>query len=410
MRLRSFVRSVLLAGAVSVLVAEDARAVLSFPESAQVTADWDTFGGNVDEYIPRLAIGPDDRATVAWRQEVSANAAIYVRRVAVDGTMEAQRRATPNGEVGADAQVVTGSDGVSTVVWVNGDGVNDDAIMARRLLPDDSWEGPGFELSDSANAAGDPNIAIDSQGRVVVAWERDNDIEAARISAAGTPGSVIELAADADQYYRPEVTMDHADRALVTYDRFDGAFMSSILARRINANGSLEPQRSIYIADSDSQATNPDVAFTSGDVAVIAFATEDTNTFEKTVQSRTLNEIGGLGAIQTLGAPGGSATDPTTLMDSQDRARVVWSAGPPSLSTEEVTQVRRLDVNAQPTGAAPLEIANGAHAQAVIDSRDRISVAYELEPDHESVQVRRISADGVPGPAKTVAGLDPTTT
>lgn len=392
MRLKPRLRTVLLAGMLSVLAAEDARAVLSFPAPQAASTDGQPFS-------QRVAMAPDGTAVVAWQEVGVGEARIKLRRVAPDGSMEPIRNASPSGDQASRPQVVASSDGTATVVWINDDGVDDPTVMVRRLGADNTFDGPAQALSDPSEEANDLSIAIDALNRVTIAWSLNADVEATRMSAAGVPGATIDVASTGSFEDDVYVAMDFADRAMVLFTRSS----EELIARRINANGSLESERTISAVGTDVSYDYA-LGFDSANLATIAWVAEPTGGGDGRMYTRTLDSGGTLGTTSPLGPATFEPRSPQVLVDSAGRARVVWSTFFSPTAGDFGLRYRRLDASGQPLGTGPLDLGHGVGAAAAIDDGDRIVVAYsDQTPDFDRTEVLRISAAGAPGPEKVVS-------
>ena len=235
---------------------------------------------------------------------------------------------------------------------------------------------------------------------MTVVWTLNGDVEAKRLSAAGAPGATIDVASTGAYEGDVYVAIDFADRAMVLFTR-NGAD-DELTARRINADGSLESERTISAGGTDARI-DYSIGFDPANLATIAWVAEPTAGGDGRVYARTLNAGGTLGAPSPLGPATFEPRGVEVLIDSSGRPRVVWSTFFSPTSGDYGLRYRRLDASGTPLGTGPLDLGHGIAAAAAIDDRDRIVVVYDEDtPDSDRIEALRISAAGDPGPEKVL--------
>ena len=135
-----------------------------------------------DSFLPSLAIGPDGAPVVAWYDKSGGDLDIYVRRwngsvwVELGGSASGGGVSNNNGDSTHPSLAIDG-DGRPVVAWHdNSDGDRD--IYLRR------WNGTTWEelggsasnggISDNWAASGYPSLVIDGNDRPIVAWHDDS--------------------------------------------------------------------------------------------------------------------------------------------------------------------------------------------------------------------------------------------
>ena len=173
-------------------------------------------GVSGDVWRPRLAFDGEGRIWILWSQQVDGNFDLYGRWY--DGTIFGPlQRLTDAAQSDFDHDVAF-RDGRIHIVWQAFRGKQSDVYyMAYR---DDAW---GEEVLVSASPANDwePAVAVDSQGRAIVAWDTYDkgryDVLMRRIEG-GRPGPVVEVAVTERLEARPDLAVDGGDRVWVSYE------------------------------------------------------------------------------------------------------------------------------------------------------------------------------------------------
>jgi hypothetical protein len=147
---------------------------------------------------------------------------------------------------GTAARVALGPDGGGFAVWVqkgpcaNGT-CTEDQIFARRLFRANN-AGPAFRISpdnpvaDEPRHAREPAIAVDAQGRALVAWTiRDpieNHVQVVRLDPDGDPEFPPTIISDTNTPLRPMVAVTPSGGGIVVWES-----KFAIEARHIPASG-----------------------------------------------------------------------------------------------------------------------------------------------------------------------------
>jgi len=146
---------------------------------------------------PQLAMGPDNRPVVAWADESPGVSEVYVRQY--DGAawvelgLESASGAgvSRTGRPSSGVQLAVPADGLPIVAWVENRGsspghVDEESDLYVRRFNGTYWEsvGTGSASTGGVSQSGhvhSPTLALDSQGRPVVAWVDGADARAAQV-------------------------------------------------------------------------------------------------------------------------------------------------------------------------------------------------------------------------------------
>ncbi len=193
------------------------RGAAAAPDGAAANAGWaeigpgSATGGGISHttqaFFPSLAIGPDGKPVVAWYNASSGIFDIYVKHW--DGSAWAELGSgsasgggiSHNPDSSLDPSLAIGSDGKPVVAWQDRSSGSSYEIYVRH------WNGSAWaELAGSASGGGvsknagesaEPSLAIDHDGKPVVAWQ-DNSGGNGEIYVRRWNGSAwVELAGSA---------------------------------------------------------------------------------------------------------------------------------------------------------------------------------------------------------------------
>jgi Glycosyl hydrolase family 26 len=282
-------------------------------------------GTGQDAAAPQVAAGPDGTATVVWKRFDGAHYYIQERQIAPTGAVESSAHIlSATGQDAVEPQVAMGGDGVATVVWSRYDG-NDGIIQGRQIVPGGAPKAAIWTLSSSGERALQPQFAIGPGGVLTVVWSRFNGsnwiIQERRLAAAGAAiGGINNLSATGRNAAEPQVAVGSDGRATVVWDRFDGSSFV-VQGRRIDSAGA----PSTVIVDFSAggrDAADPQVAISPGGVAIVLWSRFDGSNF--IVQRRDLLSTGTLGTTQSLSVGGRPAGDPVLAWGADGTLAMAW--------------------------------------------------------------------------------------
>jgi hypothetical protein len=129
------------------------------------------------------------------------------------------------GQDGFEPQVAIDSTGNVHSVWTRSDG-SFFRIQYSTRTAGGNWSTP-VTISDAGQSSSEPQLDIDSANNIIVVWTRfdgaNNRIQAAFKSAGGSFGTPVSVSDPGFAANAPQVDFDNANRALVVWQRFDGA-------------------------------------------------------------------------------------------------------------------------------------------------------------------------------------------
>ena len=159
-----------------------------------------------------------------------------------------------------------------TIAWSRFDGANW-IIQERRLSAAGGAVGGVNNLSATGRNAAEPRVAVDSDGRATVVWDRFDGssfvVQARRTDSAGVPAAaIVDLSAVGRDAADPQVAISPGGVATVLWSRFDGS--NFIVQRRdLLANGTLGSTQNLSVGG--RTAGDPVLAWGPGGTLAMAW-------------------------------------------------------------------------------------------------------------------------------------------
>ncbi len=270
---------------------------------------------------------------------------------------------------------------------------------------------PWFNVTPPESSSSTPDLASDADGDTIVVWGGYNSLppgqeflgyQARKISAAGTLGSVIQLAPVASVIGPIQVAAD-ADGDAVAVWQHSNPPEYRIQGRTISASGALGPIRFLTPA-----GQNNFVAEVASDANGGAYVTWlDPN---HAIRLRTISAAGVVGPSRILAT--GASSPPLIASGADGDAVAVWLK--PDANGDTRIQARTVSSTGT-LGAIKILSVGGGFASAYpgvavdADGNAIVSWAGNQVGQQGQVQTRRLSDTGVLSPTKTLstAGFDP---
>lgn len=245
--------------------------------------------------------------------------------------------------------------------------------------------------------AGNPQIAVDPQGRATVVWqalgpEATALIQAVRLDPSGLPGPVQTLAEfpkHVSEYPTPKVVVDSSGNATVAWQSYDGA-SHRIEAVQIDSSGVVHPVHVLsgpgYNALGQQLAIGPE-----GRVTVVWYVPSQGD-----VESARLEADGTPEETQTL-VEADEAGFPDVAVDSEGKATVVWPGA-------EGMRAVQIDASGSPGPIRTVPSTGKADGipQVVVDGKGRATIAWWRGSGAYDVRSVRLDPEGVPGTPQTL--------
>ncbi len=304
---------------------------------------------------------------------------------------------SPRGDEGLKPQAVVDSQGRTTVVWY---GIAQNQVRVKSVrIAADGTPGAVQTLSRDGTAAGYPTLAVDPQGRVTVAWyvtlNQGSQVEGVRIGADGVAGPA-QILSDGEYAFYPQVAVDSTGVATVVWQTEHSS--NRIQSRRMLADGSLEPVQTLD--DTASGVRDPTIVVDSADRATVVWGRQDGDLDSRGLNNGTIRALrlapdGTPGATQLLSDPATDAFYPEAAVDSLGRVSVAWTGSNAIYSN-------RIDEAGVPGSPVQVSGPDGAiNPPALgVDSQGRAVLAW-LAGGGASLQVVRLGADRTAEPIQS---------
>ena len=218
-----------------------------------------------------LGVGPDGTAVVAWSDFLNNPSRVSAVRISPDNRLgPVQTLAIPayNGIPPAyGKRVVVDSAGTATVVWYRDLPDGSASVVEAARLPADAAAEPA-RVVGSAGGHLHPSIAVQRDGRVLVAWSGAFDRPRfTTINAAGAQGAVHELAGVPGG--RTAIAAAANGPALVAWSPYFSD--NSLHVRRVTSDGALGPD--IQLSEAGEPASKYQLAVADSGVLTALWTT-----------------------------------------------------------------------------------------------------------------------------------------
>jgi hypothetical protein len=235
------------------------------------------------------------------------------------GALGTLRVLTPGGVSIHGTDVALDPDGDAVVTWAEWHSTGATYPMMRRYSRTGTLSAP-VVLASSPTRADPPAVALDRQGDAVLAWANDWLVQARTLSASGTLGPLRTVSPDLspiDRYFVARVTIDRDGDALVTWEHWTAADLSTQLwGRWISRDGVVGAVRQLT-PSSHTDISNYSV---SGDLAGDVMLTWDLFP-SANLYARRISRTGAIGQPVLVTAYGRL---PTVRIDDDGDGVVVW--------------------------------------------------------------------------------------
>ena len=200
----------------------------------------------IPSFQAKVAVDSQGRATVAWRNSSLSPRAVGVARLGADGAPgPPQVVPKPAGFI-ADLTPVVAADSQGHTSIAMGTKVNQEPVRLGSVRLNANGDfGSRQELSPAGEADNVDalDLAIDSQDRVTVAWDvrgsSESRVQSVRLSAAGVVGSAQTISLPGEFATGPRLAIDSEDRATIIWQRTAGSEIR-LQAARLSENGARE--------------------------------------------------------------------------------------------------------------------------------------------------------------------------
>jgi hypothetical protein len=231
-------------------------------------------------------------------------------------------------------QVATAPDGTTTVAWQRLPSPGLSVIEVATRPPGGSF-GPPLQISSSSAYSEYPALGVAPDGRVVVAWIRDDGLLDVVETASRAPGAVFfsspeDVSGTSADIEAPQVAVTDG-RAYIVWSRFDAG---KYIVQQVNrpGNGSFSSPQDLSVPDQD--AKDPQVVIAPDGTTTIAWHRFDGA--DTIIQERTRPPGDPFSPANNLSLGGADSSSPRLGVASDGSVTAAWLRGPFGSGTVQV--------------------------------------------------------------------------
>ena len=231
----------------------------SAPEDLSVT-------GEADSFFPQVSIDADGNAIAVWGRQITAEPDVIraATRPAGGGWSAAEDISLASTDA-QEPEVAMNTAGTAVAAWATGSG-----IQAVVRPPGGDWSEPPAQVSAMGQSAGDPALAIDSNGSAFAIWQgpgvSGQVLRAAVLPPGGNWSPPKEVSAEEEGFVSYEIEAHASAGAIATWTRKVSLTTYGVQAAvRPPGGGWLEPED---LSAEGENAGLPDLGFDEAGNAV----------------------------------------------------------------------------------------------------------------------------------------------
>ena len=309
---------------------------------------------------PQVAIDASGNAVIVWYRSNGTKTVVQEAHSSNGGsTWSSPADLSDSAQHATGAQVAVVS-GVAVAVWSRSNATKT-VIQAKRSTDGGATWSASADLSDSAQHAVDPQVAIDSSGNAIAVWERSNAtnqiVQTARYTSSWS--AVSDLSASAQDAYDPQLALTADGVAMAVWYRSNGTNTIVQASRYSGSWGS--------VANLSATAQDAQVAMDgSGNAFAVWIRSNGTNTIVQTARY-----AGSWGSASDLSAAAQDGEAPQVAADTSGNAVAVWYR---SNGANQIVQAARYasgwgsaeNQSASGQGAFDPQVAAGPSGSAIV--------------------------------------------
>ncbi|CAB4896507.1 MAG: hypothetical protein F2808_03650 [Actinobacteria bacterium] len=278
----------------------------------------------------QVAVDSTGRATAVWNRYNGTDYVIESRSsLSGDAWSNTVVLSAPGGTASAP-QVVGDATGLATAVWTRSNGTND-IVQSSTSLNGGPWSTP-VDVSAPGGDASFPQVTVDSTGRAIAIWQRNNgttDIVQSSTSLNGGPWSTpVDVTASPGFAAAPQVTVDSTGRAIAVWVLANGPRYIIQSSTSLNGGAWTAPvDVSSPVADAGLPQVTVDATGLATAVwqrAILLDLNDCSGICNNIIQSSTSLNGGPWSPPVDLSSPDSNAGQAQVTVDSTGRATAVW--------------------------------------------------------------------------------------
>jgi len=325
--------------------------------------------------IPQLTSDGAGGAIIAWEDWRSGSSwDIYTQKVNSVGATQWTAGGVAISVVALHqqkAQIISDGSGGAIITWEDHRTVTGD-IYAQKINSAGAvqWTADGMAVCDNTNNQTVPQIASDSAGGAIIAWQDNrngnNDVYAQRVSSNGVAqwaddGIAVVSAAQAQS--NPKIVSDIAGGAIITWEDWRSGSSWDIYTQKINAAGAAQ-----WTADGVATCTaanhqqSPDIASDGSGGAIIAW--HDARGANKDIYAQHMSSGGTVQWTadgEAVSAAGNVQQIPQIIDVGSNSAAIVWQ----DLRSDALGDIYAQKITQVETGAVPITAKVDADTPAI---------------------------------------------
>jgi Ca2+-binding RTX toxin-like protein len=333
------------------------------------------------------AVNVSGAAYVVWVElhEGTPNV-VKGRRVAADGALGAVASLSDGADSASNPTVALGADGRAVIAWVQSDGSNDRIEVTSDTAG--TVLAPTF-VSPAGHDASSPELAIDSTSRATLAWLRQDVSNAVVQAARVTPALEVTALGDvsgaqSNSALHPRVAVASDGTALIGWQ-----LGSDVVLAQVAANDVLGDPLT-----ASSEGASPEVALGANGAGALCWLDGTSPTL--TPSCARVSPQGVLGSTGAIGAAGDIASLDLAATQLDATAYVTWRDG-------SVIRARRLAPDGTLGTALDLDSAASSSSQPQVAAVDDASALVAWQAADDSVRASRVGSDDAQDAPQTLS-------
>jgi hypothetical protein len=284
-----------------------------------------------DARNPQVAVDPDGDAVITWQRFDGTNRRIQAVARSATGALSAVQDISKGGRDAFEPQVAVDVDNDAAITWRRSDGTN--WRIQARMRWNKGVLDPVLNLSNPGEDAYAPQVGMANIPDAVFVWQRFDGLRwrilARGLSATGVLAPVQALSGSGLNSFDPQVAVNATGDAVFAWRHFNGThWQIQARTRRHEYDRTLSAVQNL--SDSRQDAFSPQVGMDDAGDAVITWRRFDRTNWR--IQARERSAGSALSPEQNLSTPGQDADLPQVVVDPNGDAVVTWER-PDGLNT-----------------------------------------------------------------------------
>lgn len=331
-------------------------------------------------FSPRIAVDSNGGINVVWEDDSPGNLDVFFTRSADGGTtFSAPKNISNDSSDSGSPTVAADSNGNIYVVWENDSGVL--GISFSRSTDGGANFSAPVILSTNTGGSVSPQIAVDRNGNVNLAWEDDigmtSDVTFARSSDHGATFSAPKsLSLNVGNSNSVQVAVDFNGNINAVWENDSPGNFDIFFSR--STDGGLNFSTPQNVSNSPGLSRTPQLALDSGgNINVLWADNAPPNSSTDIFYARSANGGTSFSTPQNLSSNAGFSANPSLAIDPGGNINAVWEDSTPG--NRDIFFSQSLDAGATFSAAQNLSNNAGLSSVALIfaDSKGNLNVVWQ---------------------------------